>query len=371
MMERPMSLKQYVYEAFLDPYEKNASIVDLLPPDMLPLIHDHWYGYPPIKSIWHIVLGLVIIILGIISISGNGLVLYLMATVRSLRTPSNLLVMNLAFSDFCMLAYMMPAMAPNAFKETWVTGYLHCQVYGMLGSLFGCVSVWSLVMITMDRYNVIVRGMNATPLTRVRAVLKIAFIWTWSIGWTILPFYGWSRYVPEGSMTSCTIDYISTDFNSLSYLIIYATAVYMIPLFTLIYCYTFIVFQVANHEKQLKDQAKKMNVTSLRANSDSSKTNAEYKLAMVALTTVVLWFIAWTPYLMLAIGGVFTDRTYVTPLTTVWGAVFGKASACYNPIVYGISHPKYKAALYSKFKSCNNTPVDDSRSEVNTISSEQ
>ncbi|GFT92745.1 lateral eye opsin [Nephila pilipes] len=71
---------------------------------------------------------------------------------------------------------------------------------------------------------------------------------------------------------------------------------------------------------------------------------------MVALMTVILWFIAWTPYLMLALGGVITDRKYITPLTTIWGSVFAKASSCYNPIVYGISHPKYKAALHQKFK---------------------
>ncbi|GIY62571.1 hypothetical protein CDAR_596231 [Caerostris darwini] len=183
----------FLYEAFLEPYESNSSIVDLLPLDMLPLIHEHWYSFPPIKGIWHIILGMTIILLGIISLSGNGVVLYLMATVRSLRTPANLLVMNLAISDFSMLAFMMPTMAPNSFGETWVLGSLMCEVYGMLGSLFGCGSVWSLVMITLDRYNVIVKGMSAQPLTRLKAVGWVLFIWIWSIGWTIAPFFGWSR----------------------------------------------------------------------------------------------------------------------------------------------------------------------------------
>ncbi|GIX99349.1 ocellar opsin [Caerostris extrusa] len=240
----------FLYEAFLEPYESNSSIVDLLPLDMLPLIHEHWYSFPPIKGIWHIILGLTIILLGIISLSGNGVVLYLMATVRSLRTPANLLVMNLAISDFSMLAFMMPTMAPNSFGETWVLGSLMCEVYGMLGSLFGCGSVWSLVMITLDRYNVIVKGMSAQPLTRLKAVGWVLFIWIWSIGWTIAPFFGWSRYVPEGSMTGCTVDYISTDVLCVSYLIAYTIAVYMIPLFIMIYCYTFIVMKVASHEKR-------------------------------------------------------------------------------------------------------------------------
>lgn len=355
-------------ETFSDPYERNSSIIDLLPPNMLPMIHEHWYNFPPMKSTWHIVLGMTIMLLGIISCCGNGVVLYLMASVKSLRSPNNLLVMNLAFSDFCMMAFMMPTMSACCFGETWILGPLMCEIYGMFGSLFGCGSIWSMVMITLDRYNVIVRGMAAAPLTRVRALLNILFVWTWAVGWTILPFYGWSRYVPEGSMTGCTVDYISTDINPFSYLMVYAVAVYFIPLLTMIYSYTIIVKKVASHEKQLRAQAKKMNIASLRANADNQKASAEFRLAKVAMMTVVLWFMAWTPYLSLAMGGVFTDRKYITPMSTIWGAVFAKASACYNPIVYGISHPKYRAALHEKFK-CMAKP-DKTIDDVATVTSD-
>lgn len=78
--------------------------------------------------------------------------------------------------------------------------------------------------------------------------------------------------------------------------------------------------------------------------------------------TVGLWFIAWTPYLCISWGGIFTSRKRLTPLATIWGAVFAKAVAVYNPIVYGISHPKYRAALYQKFPSlaCATDPDDNS-----------
>lgn len=63
----------------------------------------------------------------------------------------------------------------------------------------------------------------------------------------------------------------------------YGIAVYFVPLFTLIYNYTFIVRSVADHEKQLREQAKKMNVSSLRANSDQNKQSAECRLAKVRI----------------------------------------------------------------------------------------
>ena len=42
--------------------------------------------------------------------------------------------------------------------------------------------------------------------------------------------------------------------------------------------------------------------------------------------------------------GIF-DMLALSPLSTIWGSVFAKANAIYNPIVYGISHPKYRQAL--------------------------
>jgi r-opsin len=38
-----------------------------------------------------------------------------------------------------------------------------CDLYGMCGSLFGCASIWTMTMIALDRYNVIVKVMSVGP----------------------------------------------------------------------------------------------------------------------------------------------------------------------------------------------------------------
>ncbi|XP_023233036.1 ocellar opsin-like [Centruroides sculpturatus] len=368
MLSAPINspLSHATYGALSSPYQRNATVVDMVPTDMLYMIHEHWYRFPPMNPLWHSLLGIAMIALGIISVIGNGMVIYLMMTTKSLRTPTNLLIVNLAFSDFSMMAFMMPTMAANCFAETWILGPFMCEIYGMAGSLFGCVSIWTMVMITLDRYNVIVRGMSATPLTHKKAVVEILFVWIWSIGWTIAPMFGWNRYVPEGNMTSCTVDYLTKEIVYMSYVIIYGCAVYMTPLITMIYSYFFIVRAVAQHEKTLREQAKKMNVASLRANTDQQKQSAECRLAKIAMMTVGLWFMAWTPYITIAWSGIFTKGDRLTPLATIWGSVFAKANACYNPIVYGISHPKYRAALYAKYPSlaCAGEDTSDTKSEA-------
>lgn len=295
---------------------------------------------------------------------GNFVVIQIFSTTKSLRTPSNLLVINLAFSDFLMLFTMAPPLVINCFYETWNLGPLMCEIYALFGSIFGCASIWSMTMIAFDRYNVIVKGLSGKPLTNTKALLEILFIWTFAALWTILPMVGWNRYVPEGNMTACGTDYLSKDWWSRSYIIVYAMFVYFLPLLMIIFSYYFILKTVTAHERSMREQAKKMNVASLRSSDSDTKT--EYKLAKIALVTISLWFMAWTPYLIINFAGIF-EMTKLSPLSTIWGSVFAKANAVYNPIVYGISHPKYREALAKRYPSLCGAKPDKEASESASV----
>lgn len=174
-------------------------------------------------------------------------------------------------------------------------------------------------------------------------------------------------------MTACGTDYLSHDWNTRSYIFAYGFFVYFLPLFTIIYSYFFILQAVMAHEKNMRDQAKKMNVASLRS-AENVNQSAECKLAKVALMTISLWFMAWTPYLIINFTGLITNSK-ITPLATIWGSLFAKANAVYNPIIYGISHPKYRAALQKKYPAlaCAGEPEiqADSASVVTATSSEE
>ncbi|KAK7602962.1 hypothetical protein V9T40_002961 [Parthenolecanium corni] len=324
----------------------NVSIADKVPLDMMYMVDPHWFQYPPLDSFWYKVIGIFIFCVGFLSGVGNGLVVYVFTTTPSLRTPSNLLIVNLAFADFCMVFYMTPVMVINSIHEQWSFGPAACTLYGVIGSIFGVTSIWTMVIIALDRYNVIVKGIGGKKLTMTSVSLILLFIWIHAFVWTMAPVFGWNRYVPEGNMTSCGTDYLSKKWKSKSYILVYSVFAYFTPLFTIVWAYYHIVHKVFEHEQAMRDQAKKMNVTSLRADDDGSR--AELKIAKVSLMVIALWFLAWTPYLIINYAGIF-ELWPLSPLGTVLPAVFSKANAVYNPIVYAISHPKYRAALDEKF----------------------
>jgi len=350
----------------------NYTVVDTAREEMLHLIDPHWYQYPPMNPLWYGLLGFVIFCLGCLSIFGNTVVIWVFMNTKTLRTPANLLVVNLALSDFMMMANMMPPMVYACYHGTWMLGPTYCEVYGAIGSICGTVSITTMIFITLDRYNVIVKGVAATPLTNNRALCYNLFSWVATIVWCLPPFYGWNRYVPEGNMTACGTDYLTVEWKSHVYLWAYTFWCYFFPLLIVIGAYAKIVSAVFAHERGMREQAKKMGVKSLRS-EESQKTSAECRLAKVALVTVSLWFIAWTPYAVINVAGM-VDRSKITPLFTIWGSVFAKANAVYNPIVYAISHPKYRAALNKKLPclACNggNSEASSAPSENSSVSTE-
>jgi len=91
----------------------------------------------------------------------------------------------------------------------------------------------------------------------------------------------WGRFVPEGFLTSCTFDYL-TDMPEIKYFVATIfTFSYCIPMSLIIYYYSQIVSHVINHEKLLREQAKKMNVESLRSNANTNAQTTEIRITKV------------------------------------------------------------------------------------------
>ena len=55
-------------------------------------------------------------------------------------------------------------------------------------------------MISYDRYNVIVKGLSAPPLTYSKVIGFIIFNWLWALGWSVGPMVGWGYYMLDGML---------------------------------------------------------------------------------------------------------------------------------------------------------------------------
>ncbi|KAI8424368.1 hypothetical protein MSG28_002895 [Choristoneura fumiferana] len=120
---------------------------------------------------------------------------------RSLRTPGNILVANLALSDFFMLA-KTPVFIFNSFNLGPALGKTGCVIYGFVGGLTGATSIATLAAIALDRYWAVVRPLEPLrAMTGVRARLLAAGAWLYAAVFAAVPAldFGYGRYVPRAT----------------------------------------------------------------------------------------------------------------------------------------------------------------------------
>lgn len=316
-------------------------------PEDLPHIPEHWLKYPEPEASLHFLLGLLYIAFTVFALVGNGLVIWVFSSAKSLRTPSNVFVVNLAVCDFLMMV-KTPIFIYNSFTKGFSTGFLGCQIFAFIGSLSGIGASATNACIAYDRYNTIARPFEG-KLTHTKAIFITCMVWAYTFPWAILPLMEiWGRFVPEGYLTSCTFDYLTNTFDNRMFVGTIFTFSYVLPMSLIIYYYSQIVSHVVNHEKALREQAKKMNVDSLRSNQNQANTSVEVRIAKAAITVCFLFVASWTPYAVLALIGAFGDKTLLTPGVTMFPACACKFVACLDPYVYAISHPRYRVELQKR-----------------------
>merc|ERR550534_2647399 len=257
---------------------------------------------------WYLFLGMLYFCIGTTAVCGNFIVLKIFSSFPALRTPANMLVMNLAFSDFCLMLALFPEMVYNFFMGgSWQFGETACQIHAFLGSVFGYSQIFTLTVISWDRHNVIVKGFSGAPLTFSKVSMILIINYIWSIGWAVAPLVGFGGYGLDGILGTCSYDYVTQTFTNQISILLLCIFNYLVPLFIILWAYYGIVQAVFKHEDELRQQAKKMNVASLRSNADQQSASAEIRIAKVAIINVTLWTLAWTPFTVICMLGTWGD----------------------------------------------------------------
>ncbi|XP_049778983.1 opsin-2 [Schistocerca cancellata] len=321
-----------------------------VPTEHLDLVHPHWRSFQVPNKYWHFGLAFVYFMLICMSSLGNGIVLWIYATTKSIRTPSNMFIVNLALFDILMLLEMPMLVVNSLFYQRPVGWELGCDIYAALGSVAGMGSAINNAAIAFDRYRTISCPIDGR-LTQGQVLALVAGTWVWTLPFTLMPLLRiWSRFTAEGFLTTCSFDYLTDDEDTKVFVGCIFAWSYAFPLCLICCFYYRLIGAVREHEKMLRDQAKKMNVKSLQSNADTEAQSAEIRIAKVALTIFFLFLCSWTPYAVVAMIGAFGNRAALTPLSTMIPAVTAKIVSCIDPWVYAINHPRFRAEVQKRMK---------------------
>lgn len=179
--------------------------------------------------------------------------------------------------------------------------------------------------------------------------LSVAFIWIYSLLWASAPFYGFGRYIVEGTNSSCTFDFFTRSLNNRLYVLSIFFAHFVIPLIIIICSYSMIYRIISQHSNEFKLAARTYGENDVPLTIRKCNTGVKYeaKTARVSLIVILVFCISWTPYACIALLGEFGDSDKVTRLSAGIPCMIAKLSTVINPLIYALLHPMFRQKLVS------------------------
>uniref|UniRef100_A0A8C0CL07 Short-wave-sensitive opsin 1 n=1 Tax=Balaenoptera musculus TaxID=9771 RepID=A0A8C0CL07_BALMU len=224
--------------------------------------------------------------------------------------------------------------------EYFVFGRHVCALEAFLGCTAGLVTGWSLAFLAFERYIIICKPFGNFHFSSKHALTVVLATWTIGIGVSIPPFFGWSRFVPEGLQCSCGPDWYTVGTKY------YSEAV-----------------SVAAQQQE-----------------SATTQKAEREVSHTVVMMVGSFCLCCTPYAALAMY-IVNNRNHGVDLRFVTIPAFFSKSACvYNPIIYWdylqfCSFLQFRACIMEMV--CGKPMTDESdmsssqKMEVSTVSSSQ
>uniref|UniRef100_A0A3Q3GL20 Opsin 3 n=1 Tax=Labrus bergylta TaxID=56723 RepID=A0A3Q3GL20_9LABR len=186
-------------------------------------------------------LALTIGTIGVFGFCNNVVVIILYCKFKRLRTPTNLLLVNISVSDLLVSVIGINFTFAACVQGGWKWSPATCVWDGFSNSLFGIVSIMTLAALAYERY---IRVVHAQVVDFPWAWRAMAHIWLYSLAWTGAPLLGWNRYKLEIHRLGCSLDWASKDPNDASFILLFLLACFFVPVGIMIYCYGNILYTV-------------------------------------------------------------------------------------------------------------------------------
>ncbi|KAF7231493.1 opsin-5 isoform X2 [Nothobranchius furzeri] len=267
-----------------------------------------------------------ICIIGILSAIGNGYVIYVTIKRKTKLKPPELMTVNLALFDFGISVTGKPFFVASSFSHRWLFGWNGCRFYGWTGFFFGCGSLITMTVVSLDRYLKICHLQYGTWLKRRHTFLCLAFVWVYAAFWATMPLVGWGNYAPEPFGTSCTLDWwlAQASVSGQSFVMTMLFSCLILPASIIVYSYVMIICKVKSTSEEISHYDARIR----------NNHALEMKLTKVAMLICAGFLIAWIPYAVVSVVSAFGEPNSIPIPVSVIPTLLAKSSAMYNPIIY-------------------------------------
>ncbi|XP_051814809.1 trace amine-associated receptor 13c-like [Acanthochromis polyacanthus] len=261
----------------------------------------------------------------------NLLVIISVSYFRQLHTPTNILLLSLAVSDFLVGFVLLPG---EIYVQThcWFHGDMMCCVYHYLGYIVFSTSVGNMVLISIDRYVAICHPLHyPTRVTVTKAKLCVLLCWFCSIFYISVVFKDF--LAQPGINNSCDGQCIVV--ISYSAIVSGLIVTFIAPVTAIILQYMRIFVVAVSQARAMRSHTA---AVTHQHSVTRSKRKSELKAARTLGVLIFVFLICFCPYYCVSIVG-------ASPSAVKFVISMYYSNSCLNPLIYALFYPWFRKAV--------------------------
>ena len=248
--------------------------------------------------------------LSILTMTGNGFIIFLVCSKRQLHTKTNAFIVSLAVADFFVGISVVPPM----FVCEMVTG-CNPRSYWIIFVrwLFGYLSVINLCVLVLDRYIAIVKPLKyLTVMTRRRVIQTVSLSWGIRVAFGIFGALNWRIF--EFSLVFDIVFWFHVIFLE------------FLPCLVLIFCFASMLHAVFKHDRASRIIEKQLRFNHRVFFKPQEKSAIKLMAVVIGLFLVCYGFYIRCTLVFFLKNGKCNDEEYKIPLLVLNSVI--------NPVAY-------------------------------------
>ncbi|KAM9710633.1 uncharacterized protein ACNS7B_024484 [Menidia menidia] len=263
----------------------------------------------------------------------NLLVIISISHFRQLQTPTNLLLLSLAVSDF-LIGLILFFYQIVLMDGCWFLSDIMCTLYQYLSYIVTSASVGTMVIISMDRYVAICHPLHySTKVTQKRVEICVCVCWICSVVFQ-------SLILKDNLKQPDKFDYcLGECVLTVNYIAGYVDMIFsfIVPIAVVVVLYLR-VFVVAVSQAR----AMRSHIAATHLQSSVTVNKSELKAARTLGIVVVVFLVCLCPYYCVALSGQDSSLSTESASFVIYLFFF---NSCLNPIIYVFFYPWFRKSI--------------------------
>ncbi|XP_047673931.1 trace amine-associated receptor 13c-like [Tachysurus fulvidraco] len=270
----------------------------------------------------------------LLTVCGNLLIIISVLHFKQLHTPTNMLVLSLAVSDFLIGALVMPSMFIWTIESCWILGRDFCTFFLLSSSFLAIISIYNIVLIAVDRCLALSNPFLYMNRVSVR-ITAVVIIFNWCVMLIYMLTFMYFNFTNSVMCPGECYFFLNEVWSVID--LIYS---FIFPLSVIIILYTRVFVIAKKHATAIRELNNHIRPKTQKITSHTMKS--ERKAAKVLGILVSVFLVCLLPYFIYSLLGnvIELQRETIQKLL-----IMLCLNSTINPVIYALFYPWFRRCV--------------------------